>query len=171
MLDQPVSRGRAISTVVDVLTKGEAIDDRMAKSDKANIAGTDIPDWNIISDPIYESNEENSNMLKDTSNWDYNYYPDCPVKTGFAGTWRTEYVLKGYQAGVVNGVDATGRCNPAATVTRAEFCQMLLNAGLPDPAMDGKYTRFTCAFERNGTIYDYDKGTISYGYLNSVTKN
>lgn len=171
MLDQPVSRGRAISTVVDVLTKGGAIDDRMAKSDRANMSGTDIPDWNIISDPVYESNKETGNNLKDGRNWNYLIYPDCPIKTGFAGTWRTSYVLKGYQAGVVNGVDATGRCNPAATVTRAEFCQMMFNAGLPDSTMDGKYTNFTCSFDRNGTIYDYDKGTISYGYLNSVTKN
>lgn len=171
MLDQPVSRGRAISTVVDVLTKGGAIDDRMAKSDRVNMAGTDIPDWNIISDPVYESNKETGNNLKDGRNWNYLIYPDCPVKTGFAGTWRTEYVLKGYQAGVVNGVDATGRCNPAATVTRAEFCQMLLNAGLPDPAMDGKYTNFTCSFDRNGKSYDYDRGVISDGFRNSLIKN
>ena len=34
-----------------------------------------------------------------------------------------------YQAGIVSGKDASGRCDVGASMTRAEVCQMLYNAG------------------------------------------
>lgn len=39
-------------------------------------------------------------------------------------------VFLAYNSGIVNGVDETGRCNPNAFVTRAEFAQMLYNMGV-----------------------------------------
>lgn len=55
---------------------------------------------------------------------------DVPEGKWTCHQWFVTRILCAYNFGLVNGVDSTGRFNPAANLTRAEFCQMLYNADI-----------------------------------------
>ena len=44
--------------------------------------------------------------------------------------WNAQDVLNAYNLGIIDGVDSAGTCNPSGTMTRAQACQMIYNAGL-----------------------------------------
>lgn len=48
----------------------------------------------------------------------------------YANTWFSADILIAYQAGIIGGVDSTGRCNVGTQMTRTEVCQMLYNADM-----------------------------------------
>ena len=65
--------------------------------------------------------------------------------------WNYKYILKAYNLGIINGKDSTGRFDSASTLTRAELCQILYNAGL---------TQYTPA---DFMPHDYGTGYVSGG--------
>ena len=78
--------------------------------------------------------------------WAWNYIDEpgnIQIPGGYANTWFSADILLAYQAGIVSGKDASGRCDVGASMTRAEVCQMLYNAGA------GK-TKFVPRNSRNG---------------------
>ncbi|MCI9264170.1 MAG: S-layer homology domain-containing protein [Oscillospiraceae bacterium] len=44
--------------------------------------------------------------------------------------WNAQDILNAYNLGIIDGVDSAGTCNPTGTMTRAQACQMIYNAGL-----------------------------------------
>lgn len=66
MVDNPICRGQAVSVVVDILTKGGLIDSRIANSATKNLSSADVPDWNVISDPDFNSNASSNSPNRET---------------------------------------------------------------------------------------------------------
>ena len=80
---------------------------------------------------------------------------------------------RGYQAGIVSGKDASGRCDVGASMTRAEVCQMLYNAGVTglkpqSQARGGISNSFT--FIRDGKLYRCQPvaSKTSYPYISGL---
>lgn len=72
---------------------------------------------------------------------------------GFSDKMDIAMIENAYTLGIVHGVDAIGTMNAAGSLTRAEFCQMLYNAGFIG------YTGYT---------YIYTMSTLDlYNYMNS----
>lgn len=58
---------------------------------------------------------------------DFAINPDLGYDTSFE---LLKNVTRAYKYGIVHGVDAEGNCRPNDSLTRAELCQMLYNAGI-----------------------------------------
>ncbi|MBD5118899.1 MAG: S-layer homology domain-containing protein [Clostridiales bacterium] len=147
MSKENVTRGFAISELVNVLRQTGNLQSVYNASDKKNVyaTGASIPDWaditNVYHDVCSASVKSSGDSLYNTKHnylfhdysWAWNYI-DEPGKTtisgGYANTWFSADVLLAYQAGIVSGKDASGRCDVGASMTRAEVCQMLYNAGV-----------------------------------------
>ena len=158
MSKETVTRGFAISELVNVLRQTGYLQSIYDASGKKSVyaTGASIPDWtditNVYHDVCSASTKNAFTIYGDnycryhdyTWAWDY---IDEPGKTvisgGYANTWFSADVLLAYQAGIVSGKDASGRCDVGASMTRAEVCQMLYNAGA------GK-TKFVPRNSRNG---------------------
>lgn len=171
MSKEYVTRGFAISELVNVLRQTGNLQSIYDASGKKTTyaTGASIPDWADITNVYHDicsASDKNSfstinpnpNRFHDYS-WTWNYI-DEPGKTvisgGYANTWFSADVLLAYQAGIVSGKDASGRCDVNASMTRAEVCQMLYNAGVtslkPQNQARGGIVR-AFKFIRDGKIY------------------
>lgn len=171
MSKEHVTRGFAISELVNVLRETgnlqKLYDASGAKNLYAN--GSAIPDWAAITDVYHDicaSSVKNANIsyMSDKNRfhdytWAWNYIDDpgnIKIQGGYANTWFSRDVLLAYQAGIIDGVDATGRCNVNAKMTRAEVCQMLYNAGIGKSSLKPLVTNMTHSnilFIRDGKTY------------------
>lgn len=172
MSKEHVTRGFAISELVNVLRETgnlqKLYNNSGAKTLYAN--GSAIPDWAAITNAYHDvcassrKGTETSFLVPEKYRfhdytWAWNYIDDpgnIKISGGYANTWFSRDVLLAYQAGIVDGVDATGRCNVNAKMTRAEVCQMLYNAGVGKtqlkPTVDnGTYSNIL--FIRDGKAY------------------
>ena len=176
MSKETVTRGFAISELVNVLRQTGYLEDIYNASGKKSVytTGASIPDWtditNVYHDVCSASTKNAFTMYGDnycryhdyTGAWNY---IDEPGKTvisgGYANTWFSADVLLAYQAGIVSGKDASGRCDVGASMTRAEVCQMLYNAGAGKTKFVPKNSRngggdVTGYFVRDDKIYAFD---------------
>ena len=174
MSKEYVTRGFAISELVNVLRQTGNLENIYNASGKKSTYATDasIPDWADITNVYHDvcsasvktsgdswTNRNGMYLFHDyTWAWDY---IDEPGKTvisgGYANTWFSADVLLAYQAGIVSGKDASGRCDVGASMTRAEVCQMLYNAGvtnLKPQSQDNGGIANVFKFVRDGKIYD-----------------
>ena len=174
MSTEYVTRGFALSELVNVLRQTGNLESIYNASGKKTTyaTGASIPDWSDITNVYHDvcsasvkssgnswCNSDGKYLFHDyTWAWDY---IDEPGKTtisgGYANTWFSADVLLAYQAGIVSGKDASGRCDVGASMTRAEVCQMLYNAGVtnlkPQNQARGGIVR-AFRFVRDGKIYD-----------------
>lgn len=75
------------------------------------------------------------------------------AKTGAQGVVSPDFIVLGYNLGIVQGVDALGNCKPFEPISRAELCQMLYNMGI---------VRESCVSMWGNTAYLYE-GQINPG--------
>ena len=144
MSKEYVTRGFAISELVNVLRETGHLENIYNTNNKGLYAsGASIPDWQAITNPYqdictgsttapYTFTNQDGHALFHDYTWAWNYIDDpgkVSINGGYAATWFSADILLAYQAGLINGVDSTGRCNVNARMTRAEVCQMLYNAG------------------------------------------
>lgn len=134
---KPAQRGQAITYLYNFImnastakdgTKPEEVITILGQPEK-NITTANIPDWNKV-------------VANDFANLYPGKYSDhIDPRTGekvryaqFASALGqpmqdSEIILKAYQIGLVQG-RSNNACEPTGTLTRAEFCQMLYNAGI-----------------------------------------
>ena len=147
MSKEYVTRGFAISELVNVLRQTGNLESIYNASNKKGVytTGTSIPDWGDITNVYHDVcsgsvktsgnnlvNSDHEYLFHDYS-WAWNYIDEpgnVQISGGYANTWFSADVLLAYQAGIVSGKDASGRCDVSASMTRAEVCQMLYNAGV-----------------------------------------
>ena len=147
MSKEYVTRGFAISELVNVLRQTGNLESIYNASGKKSVyaTGASIPDWADITNAYHDVcsasvkssgdswvNRDHDYLFHDYT-WAWNYIDEpgnVQISGGYANTWFSADVLLAYQAGIVSGVDGTGRCNVGASMTRAEVCQMLYNAGV-----------------------------------------
>lgn len=133
-LDNPVWRGDAlyqmylttwhINKYYDYWAKVENDKDRWRQHSEKVWTEADIPDWDVVA---YDAGKWH---LFDTF-LDGVCSPRNPDWMDYAGHYfDKESILQMYNSGITKGVDAEGTCNPFGTLTRAELCQMLYNAGI-----------------------------------------
>lgn len=117
-----VNRGEAIKAIMSLIDDAGLIDKgTYAKIHEYDIRNApEIPDWDII--------------VRDA------------MQYGQAHSWTPSQVVLAYNYGIINGIDETGTFNPNGTLTRAELCQMLYNAGLT------KYTPAKMALPAPGYV-------------------
>lgn len=131
--DWAIDRGRTAAAIVDFLDKTSK---RLDNVHDYTVDNNPIPDWEEIVNP---------------STGYYKYNPLSKRDDFILNHWNENNILKAYNLGVINGKDSTGRFDPAGTLTRAELCQILYNAGL---------TQYTPA---DFTPSDYGCGYVSGG--------
>lgn len=108
-------------------------------------------------------------------NYSENSHPgNIRIPGGYANTWFSRDILLAYQAGIIGGVDSTGRCSVGASMTRAEVCQMLYNAGVSKTSLEPK-NRFGFIFVRDNKLYhvNLERNTIEFfrAYRSDSDKN
>ena len=180
MSKETVTRGFAISELVNVLRMTGYLKDIYNASNNQAMypTGASIPDWADITNVYHDicsASTKNAFSMSDVNydryhdyTWAWNYI-DEPGKTtisgGYANTWFSADVLLAYQAGIVSGKDASGRCDVGASMTRAEVCQMLYNAGagktkfVPRNSHNGGGD-VTGFFVRDGKIYQFNHNSF-----------
>ena len=180
MSKETVTRGFAISELVNVLRMTGYLKDIYNTSNNQAMypTGAFIPDWADITNVYHDvcsASTKNAFNMGDVNydryhdyTWAWNYI-DEPGKTvisgGYANTWFSADVLLAYQAGIVSGKDASGRCDVGASMTRAEVCQMLYNAGAGKTKFVPRNSRngggnVTGFFVRDGKIYEFDHNSF-----------
>lgn len=191
MSKEPITRGFAISELVNMLRQTGNLKRLYDASGNKSIYtdGSAIPDWAAITDAYHDicaGSAKNANEASISSKsrfhdytWAWNYIDDpgnIKIQGGYANTWFSRDVLLAYQAGIIDGVDATGRCNVGAAMTRAEVCQMLYNAGAGKTKLKPLAANMTACdgarimFIRDGKVYDVDPvphrvaGPVIYGF-------
>lgn len=87
-------------------------------------------------------------------NWTWDDIPDGKLADSIGhiigDATRYELIPLAYTVGIVKGVDGKGTLNAAGSLTRAEFCQMLYNAGI----LGCMYPEFVSR-ALNTCLYDY----------------
>lgn len=166
MSKEYVTRGFAISELVNVLRQtGNLEKIYNASTAKALYTdGTSIPDWASIVEKYHDVCSASAKTSHETRyvfhdyTWAWNYIDDpgnVKIQGGYANTWFSQDILLAYQAGIIDGVDATGRCNVGANMTRAEVCQMLYNIGAGKVNLSAKTPAFSSQFVRDGKAYQF----------------
>lgn len=171
MSKEYVTRGFAISELVNVLRETGGLKSiyNASASKKLYTSGAAIPDWsditNVYHDACAASSPNDSTYFHDyVSAWNYIDDPGkIKIPGGYANTWFSRDILLAYQAGIIGGVDSTGRCSAGAPMTRAEVCQMLYNAGVSKTNLELK-PRFGFPFVRDNKLYLVipDQNTIEF---------
>lgn len=170
MSKEYVTRGFAISELVNVLRQtGNLEKIYNASTAKALYTdGTSIPDWASIVEKYHDVCSASAKTSHETRyvfhdyTWAWNYIDDpgnIKIQGGYANTWFSQDILLAYQAGIVDGVDATGRCNVGATMTRAEVCQMLYNIGAGKVDLSPEVRAVSGQFVRDGKAYQFTPPT------------
>lgn len=173
MSKEYVTRGFAISELVNVLREtGNLEKIYNASTAKALYTnGASIPDWASIVEKYHDVCSASAKTSHETScvfhdyTWAWNYIDDpgnIKIQGGYANTWFSQDILLAYQAGIVDGVDATGRCNVGATMTRAEVCQMLYNIGAGKVDLSPKIWVLDGQFVRDGKAYQFNMPTARF---------
>lgn len=72
--------------------------------------------------------------------WDVIRYDGPSTATAAIHGWVWSAIRDAYKMGITQGVDEAGTCDPWASVTRAELCQILYNMGISAPACVTYYT-------------------------------
>lgn len=109
----PARRGEALYAVVEILDRAGMLSERLESQTKKYTL-EDIPDGSLVG----EGPEQ----------W-YWQNPNKPVSV-WTHFWDAEHILNAYNAGITTGVDAEGTCDPMGTLTRAQACKLLYDAGL-----------------------------------------
>lgn len=110
--DRPVTRVEAASYLRNFFYNKPALSKVVN-----DITAENIPDWNTFLTPYVEPER----------------FPGSGELEVAQNVWitvDTSYVLEVIRAGIINGVDNNNTFNPHGTLTRAQFCQMLWNAGV-----------------------------------------
>lgn len=121
--DNPVWRGDAITQLVWAVGSMSTWTDSGNGSDLKQFTEkvwtqADIPDWDDVA--------------FDTGAWAQAGYVGREYAEYSGHDWCSEDILEAYNAGLTQGVDAQGTCNPFGELTRAELAQMLYNAGITE---------------------------------------
>lgn len=185
MSKENVTRGFAISELVNVLRQTGNLQSVYNASDKKNVyaTGASIPDWaditnvyhDVCSASVKSSGDSyanrNGKYLFHDYTWAWNYIDEpgnVQISGGYANTWFSADVLLAYQAGIVSGKDASGRCDVGASMTRAEVCQMLYNAGVtklkPQTPTNGGISPEVWFVRDNRVYVCHPVGSILSGY-------
>lgn len=112
VLDEPIIRGQMLTEMFTLYAAKYG-----ASSAEKKWTLDDIPD----SDTIKNSKDILRAEAIATGNW---------KRYAANNAWGQAGILRAYDAGVTTGIDDKHTCNPMATVTRAQFCQMLYNMGI-----------------------------------------
>ena len=171
MSKEYITRGFAISELVNVLRETGYLERLYNASSAKDVYtnGASISDWANITD-VYHDICAGSDKTADMPyhnvknryhdyDWAWNYIDEpgsIQIPGGYANTWFSRDILLAYQAGIVSGVDSSGRCNVGANMTRAEVCQMLYNAGAGKTKMTPltkNGTNGNIVFIRDGKAY------------------
>jgi len=132
---QDVYRGEAIEAVMKALMRHST--QRIIVN--RDITENDIPDW----DDITSAHDARTGKVT-PNNGNGAIITKGVMHTEYAGTtyaytcthcWTPSRILDAYRTGLVSGRDAAGTCDTATTITRAELCQILYNAGLTEAGM------------------------------------
>ena len=171
MSKEYVTRGFAISELVNVLRETGSLESiyNASAAKKVYTSGAAIPDWSDITSVYHDvcaaSSADDSTYFHDyVSAWNYIDDPgNIRIPGGYANTWFSRDILLAYQAGIIGGVDSTGRCSVGASMTRAEVCQMLYNAGVSKTSLEPK-NRFGFPFVRDNKLYhvNLEQNTIEF---------
>ena len=116
-------RGESVNALVALFEDQGLFDTQLQKTSKVWTA-EDIPDWYNIAEkaPYIAAN----GMLSIEAGL-------CDVVSGdyrCTHYWKEKNILKAYNYGIISGIDDTHTFNASGTLTRAELCQMLYNAGI-----------------------------------------
>ena len=87
---------------------------------------TDIPDYQALLDMYYDYDHDFNLASLSATPYDSIY---ATVATG-TNVIDIPNILRAYTLGLVKGSDGKGTMNPAGKLTRAQFCQLLYNAGI-----------------------------------------
>lgn len=123
--DEPATRGDAINAIYG-----------MAASINGGWRNLPVvPEWNFSWDNWPNGVWKNSNYEKYTNEelQQKSRIPDIQLDpTLYYGQAMeiVQVIMLAYRHGIVRGVDAAGNCNNLGSLTRAELCQMLYNAGI-----------------------------------------
>lgn len=118
--DAIAQRGEAIQATTEIYERlrnnGSSSDDRDTLVAEGPWTWDDIPDADVVQKGTEHQWKTNGGGT----------YPD------YRGThyWKPLTILNAYNYGITNGIDSTGTCNPSGTMTRAQACKMLYEAGL-----------------------------------------
>lgn len=195
MSKEYVTRGFAISELVNVLRETGNLESiyNASSSQALYPTGASIPDWDDITAVYHDicaASIKGTDMVETLSGlivyskhtmydrfhdytWAWNYIDDpgnTAISGGYANTWFSADILLAYQAGLVSGIDSTGRCSVGAQMTRAEVCQLLYNAGVGKSSLQPKGWEaggqsFGFSFIRDSRMYWFNTSRNSVRFV------
>lgn len=139
----------AMTPALDVYPEGGDVYNAIAQRGEAITGVVRILEWMERGD-INGSSVTSARIVMGDGSWTWDDIPDSEevcqgaepraIRTTTAGEpfkdvasthfWNPQDILNAYNLGIINGVDSNGTCNPTGSMTRAQACKMLYEAGL-----------------------------------------
>lgn len=118
--DEYATRGEANTALIALLMEANRLTYNGTTDTWSSNYYTQVHDWTQDNNPIPDWNAIAAGRPEGVTE----YQP--------AHQWFAPRIIAAYNFGLVNGKDTAGTFDPAGHLTRAEFCQMLYNAGITE---------------------------------------
>lgn len=118
--DEYATRGEANTALIALLIEANRLAYNRDTDTWSSNYYTKVHDWTQTDNPIPDWDAIAAGVPEGNTRWTTVH------------EWYANRILAAYNFGLVNGKDTAGTFDPAGHLTRAEFCQMLYNAGITE---------------------------------------